>query len=88
MLDVPEVVDSLAELPKICSYMKRTEIESPCSTLGKPDSPVWQTGLSGFVGSSDSQGTISSSEDVLLPVKLRLTKENKIHDNSRSCGGG
>jgi hypothetical protein len=35
------------------------------------------------------RGTVGSGEDVLLPVKWCLTrKENKIHDNSRTCGGG
>jgi hypothetical protein len=27
-----------------------------CSKLGKPESPVWQTGQSDFVGSGSSQG--------------------------------
>jgi hypothetical protein len=32
---------------------------------------------------------IGSDEGVLLSVKWHLTKgRNKIHDNSRSCGGG
>jgi hypothetical protein len=32
---------------------------------------------------------IGSDEGVLLPVKWHFTRgRNKIHDNSRSCGGG
>jgi hypothetical protein len=64
----------------MCSHTKQTRAESSYSKLGKLDGLVWQTGLSGFV---------DSDEGVLLLVKWRLTKkENKIHDNSRSCGGG
>jgi hypothetical protein len=34
------------------------------------------------------RGTVGSDEDDLLPIKWRLTrKENKIHDNSKSCAG-
>jgi hypothetical protein len=35
------------------------------------------------------KGTIGSGEGVLLTAKWRLTKgRDKIHNNSRSCGGG
>jgi hypothetical protein len=35
------------------------------------------------------RGTVDSGEGVLFIVKWHLTRErDKIHDNSRSCGGG
>jgi hypothetical protein len=55
MLDVLEVVDSLVESPKMCCNTKLIETGSPCSKLQKPDGPVWQTRLSGFLRTNDSQ---------------------------------
>jgi hypothetical protein len=50
--------------------------------LDKPDCPVSPALMA-------VKGTIGSSEGILLPVKWHLArKENEIHDNSRSCGGG
>jgi hypothetical protein len=35
------------------------------------------------------KGTVGSNEDVLFLAKWHQTRErDKIHDNSRSCGGG
>jgi hypothetical protein len=40
-------------------------------------------------GPTTVRGTIGSSEGILLPAKWHLTRGRvKIHDNSRSCGGG
>jgi hypothetical protein len=50
--------------------------------FGKPDCPV-SSALAAV------KGTVGSGEGVLFPVKWHLTrKEDKIHDNSRSCGTG
>jgi hypothetical protein len=56
MLDVLQVVDSLAESPKKCCHMNRTGARSSYSKQEKPDYPVWQTGWSSFVNSDSSQG--------------------------------
>jgi hypothetical protein len=49
-------------------------------------------GKSDYLVSSASaavRGTVGFSEGILFLVKWHLTrKENKIHRNSRSCGGG
>jgi hypothetical protein len=51
-----EVVNSPAELPKICLHMNRIRAGSTCSKQEKLDPPIWQTGLSGFINFDDSQG--------------------------------
>jgi hypothetical protein len=57
MLDVFEVVDSPVKSPKCVSTQNGS---------------VWQTGLSGFVGSGAVRGTVGSSEGVLFLSKWHL----------------
>jgi hypothetical protein len=50
--------------------------------FGKLDCPV-------SLAPAAVKGTIGFGEGVLFLAMWRLTKgKNKIHDNSRSCGGG
>jgi hypothetical protein len=50
--------------------------------FGKSDCPVPSAPMA-------VRGTVTSDEGILLRVNWRLTrKENKIHDNSRSCDKG
>jgi hypothetical protein len=61
MLDVLEVVNSPAELPKCVHTRNEQEPEAPTRNLGKPDGLVCQTGLSYFIGTDGSQGCHQSS---------------------------
>jgi hypothetical protein len=40
---------------------------------GKPDALFWQAGVSGFIGTDDSEDTVGSGEGVLPPAKWRMT---------------
>jgi hypothetical protein len=71
----------------MCSHTKRTRAEAHAQNsanwtvqYGKPDGPI--SSVPAIV-----RGTISSN--ALLPTNWRLARgRDKIHDNSRSCGGG
>jgi hypothetical protein len=72
----------------ICSHMKRRD-RSPCLKLQKPDGPVWQTGLSSFIATDDSQRcrwalTRCSSSDQVASIWWRGVN----HNNFEGCGGG
>jgi hypothetical protein len=88
MLDVLEVVDSPAELPKcVCT---QNEQEPGAPTRNRANWTVWFGKSDDLVSSVPAavRGTIGSSEGVLLQAKWRLIRgSDKINNNSRSCGG-
>jgi hypothetical protein len=89
MLDILEVVDYRVESPKyVCT---RNEQEPKAPAQNRANRILRFGKLEGLVSSvlAVVRGTVSSSEGVLLLTKWRLTRvRDKIHDNSRSCGGG
>jgi hypothetical protein len=61
----------------MCSHTKQRRARRSSLNVGKPDGPVWQTGLSGFVGTDDSQGRhrASTREPLLQPSDVWSVKE-------------
>jgi hypothetical protein len=77
------------KVTKMCCHTKQIETRSSCLKLQKLDGPVWQTGLSYFVGTDDSQVyhralTRCSSSDQVMSRRWRGVN----HNNFGGCGGG
>jgi hypothetical protein len=89
MFDVFEVVDSSAESSKYVSTRNEQELKAP--TQNRANQTVRFGKLDDLVSSGPTvvKGTVGSDEGVLLPAKWCLTRgRDKMHDNSRSYGGG
>jgi hypothetical protein len=68
----------------MCLHMNRTRVGSSCSKQRKPDTLVWQTGGSGFIGSDGSQGHRWLQQG--SPSSGHVTsdqRENKVHDEPK-----
>jgi hypothetical protein len=88
MFDVLEIVNSPVKSPKCVRTQNEQELEA--LALNEANQTVWFSKSDGLVSSAlvAVRGTVCFHKGVFLPAKWHLTRgRNKIHDNSRICGG-